>query len=121
MYAAVSDRKPAYGDNALRTPRDTEYAAFSRVTSMLRQSLRCQDRTLEIKAVSSNNKLWTILATDLAHEDNALLPETRASLLSLALFSIRHGHAVLAEKATADALVDINMSIMKGLRGEVQP
>jgi flagellar protein FlaF len=38
-------------------------------------------------------------------------------LLSLAGFSIRHGQAVMAGNATTEPLVDINLSVMRGLRG----
>lgn len=120
MYAATSQKSFGYGTGGIRTHRDTEYDAFSRVTSMLRQSLSSQDRTMQISAASKNNELWTILADDLSHENNALPDNTRANLISLAIFSIRHGHAVIAGKATVNALIDINMSIMKGLRGEVK-
>lgn len=103
----------------VRSSRDSEYAVFSRVTRMLRQSIVSGDARARIEAVDKNNQLWTILAADLASEGNALPDELRANLLSLADFSLRHGHAVLARKATVDALIDVNMSIMKGLRGKV--
>lgn len=109
----------AYGSPALRSARDTEYDIFSRVTRMLRQA-PCECRTTEtIAAVSKNNELWTLLAADLSHTENALPDETKAGLLSLAAFSLRHGHMALAGKATTEILVEINLSVMRGLRGEV--
>lgn len=108
----------AYGSPALRGARDTEYDIFSRVTRMLRQA-PCACKTVEtIAAVSKNNELWTLLATDLSHPDNALPDEPKAGLLSLAAFSVRHGNAVLAGKATTEILIEINLSVMRGLRGE---
>lgn len=70
-------------------------------------------------AVHRNNELWTLLATDLADPGNALPEATKAGLLSLAAFSLRHGHAVLAGEGATDVLIDINMAILKGLRGVV--
>ena len=103
----------------MRSTRDAEYGVFSRVTGMLRQAER-QGRSADtIGAVHKNNELWTILAADLADPGNALPDEVKAGLLSLAGFSIRHGHAVMAGNATTDALIDVNLSVMKGLRGEV--
>lgn len=57
-----------------------------------------------------------MLASDLAHPDNALPDDVKAGLLSLAFFSLRHGQKVMAGKATMKVLIDINMSVMRGLR-----
>ncbi|XQZ33775.1 flagellar biosynthesis regulator FlaF [Paracoccus yeei] len=106
----------AYGNQALRSPRDTEYDALSRVTRMIRQAdSNCQTPEA-ISAVARNNELWILLASDLAHPDNALPDDVRAGLLLLAFFSLRHGQKALAGEATTNALIDINMSVMKGLR-----
>jgi flagellar protein FlaF len=108
----------AYGSPALRGARDTEYDIFSRVTRMLRQAPAECKTVATIAAVSKNNELWTLLASDLGHPDNALPDEVKAGLLSLAAFSIRHGAAVLAGMATTEPLIDINLCVMRGLRGE---
>ncbi|MBU3029202.1 flagellar biosynthesis regulator FlaF [Paracoccus marinaquae] len=107
-----------YGTNAVRSARDAEYDVISRVTRQLRQSDRAGRSPEAIAAIHLNNELWTLLATDLADAGNALPDEVKAGLLSLAGFSLRHGHAVLAGGATTDALIDINISVLKGLRGE---
>lgn len=109
----------AYGSPALRGARDMEYDIFSRVTRMLRQAPRECIAQETIAAVSKNNELWTILATDLADQNNAIEDQVKAGLLSLAFFSLRHGQLVLAGKANTDSLIEINMSVMKGLRGGV--
>ena len=41
----------------------------------------------------------------------------KAQLLSLALFSVRHGFRVAAGDADLSALIEVNTSIMAGLRG----
>ena len=64
--------------------------------------------------------LWTLLGTSVASEDNELPKELRAQLLSLAEFSISHTGKVLNGSASADVLVEINTSMMKGLRGQGQ-
>ncbi|MFV0384687.1 flagellar biosynthesis regulator FlaF [Paracoccus sp. (in: a-proteobacteria)] len=113
-----SDYGYSYGARALRSDRDTEYDVFSRVTRMMRQAGPMGGAD-EILAVHKNTELWTILAADLAETGNALPDEVKAGLLSLANFSIRHGRAVMSGKATIQPLIDINLSVMKGLRGEV--
>ena len=119
MNAVTPLSQNGYGAQAVRTARDTEYDIFSRVTRMLRQSAASPNTAANIEAVHKNNQLWTLLAGDLAAPGNALPDEVKAGLLSLAAFAVRHGAAVLAGAATVDALIDINLSVMKGLRGEV--
>ena len=87
----------------------------------MQQAIDSQDRQMMISAAFSNNQLWTVLAADLAHPDNALPEQVKAGLLSLAIFSIKHGQKVLSENVPATTLVEINLKIMKGLRGETQP
>lgn len=108
-----------YGSNAVRTDKDNEYAVFARVTHMLHRAGALGEGPEYMQAVAKNNELWTLLAADLAHPGNALPDDLKARLLSLAIFSIRHGHAVMKGAATVDALIDVNMSMMKGLRTEV--
>lgn len=108
-----------YGSHAIRTDRDNEYTVFSRVTRMLREAGPDCKTPEAIMAVHKNNELWTLLAADLSHPDNALPDEIKAGLLSLAGFSVRHGRALLGGAGSIQPLIDINMSIMKGLRGEV--
>lgn len=105
-----------FGSEQVRTARDIEYDAFSRVTRQLQRALSGQDSLAA--AAGANAQLWTVLAGDLAEEDNTLPPELRAGLLSLAIFSLRHGRAVMAQGASPQPLIDINLHVMKGLRGE---
>ncbi|MFN3525522.1 MAG: flagellar biosynthesis regulator FlaF [Paracoccus sp. (in: a-proteobacteria)] len=119
MNAVTPLSQHGYNSGAMRSARDVEYDAFSRVTRMLRQSDRRCTTSQTVQAVHLNNQLWTLLATDLADPGNALPQETRAGLISLAGFCIRHGHAALNGEASTDALIDINLNMMKGLRGEV--
>lgn len=106
-----------FGAAPARTPRDVEYSAFSHATRKLRAAQRGDSPAAA--GVHDNTILWSALASDLAEPDNALPEGLRAALLSLALFSIRHGREVAAGRASVDALIDINLSIMKALRGEV--
>lgn len=102
-----------YGSQGIRTERDVEYEAFSQVTRLLRGAD-------PIMAIHRNNELWTILAMDLAQPGNRLPAETRAGLISLAGFALRHGQAVLNGRGRIEPLIEVNVSIMKGLRGAVQ-
>lgn len=107
-----------YASNAVRTDKDNEYGAFARVTQMLRHAHDGGQMRDRIAAAHKNNDLWTALAADLTHPGNSLPDPLKAGLLSLAMFSIRHGHAVMRGAATTEALIDVNLAIMKGLRHE---
>ena len=107
-----------YRSNDLRTSREAEYDIFSRVTRMLRQAARKADNNETIQAVHKNTELWSLLAYDLVEPGNALPDQVKAGMISLAGFVVRHGHAVLAGNATTEPLIDINLNIMRGLRGE---
>lgn len=118
MNALMTAFEPAYGNPALRGARDVEYDAFSKVTRMLSKASQSCEGMETVKAVSGNNELWTLLVDDLSHPQNELDETTKAGLLSLAIFSLRHGKNVLAGAGGTNVLIEINMSVMKGLRGE---
>ena len=120
MNAVTPLAEHGYKNPGMRTTRDAEYEVFARVTRMLRQAPERADNRDTIAAVSKNTELWTLLAFDLAEPGNALPEDTKAGLLSLAGFQIRHGRAVLAGDAATAPLIDINMNVMRGLRGEVR-
>lgn len=108
-----------YGSAGLRTERDSEYDAFSYVTRLLREVRNSRLGPDTVQAIHKNSELWSILATDLAEPGNTLPDETKAGLISLAGFAIRQGYSVLNHGGTVDSLIDVNVAIMKGLRGEV--
>ena len=118
--APFRNPRAQFGSDYVRTDRDNEYMVVSRVTRLLQNAVDSGDRLAEIRATHANNELWIALAADLASSGNALPDQLKASLISLAMFSIRHGRKVLNENASVGPLLEINMRIMKGLRGEVQ-
>lgn len=67
-------------------------------------------------ALVDNAKLWKILLLDLVKPENTLPIELKSSLISLAEFTQKHTLQVLASKASHDVLIDINQSIITGLR-----
>lgn len=102
-----------------QTPRSTEYELFSRITYRLRNAsaLGASAFASLASALHDNRSLWTTLAIDVADEDNQLPPATRARIFYLAEFTTHHTRKVLAGTATAEALIDINTTIMRGLKG----
>lgn len=116
-----SQARTAYASasTTIRTGRDAEYAIFARVTHALRTA-DPKNYPQTARAANDNLRLWGALAEDLMSDGNTLPDQLRASLISLAEFVRKHTMAVLASRATVDALVDINTNIMKGLRGNTE-
>lgn len=117
--------KTAYAapNQPTRTPRDTEYEAFARVTRRLKQASHpdAHDFPRLAKAVHDNRQLWNVLAADVALPENPLPGDLRARLRYLATFTRQHSQKVLQRKASVDILIEINTSIMRGLRCEGKP
>jgi Flagellar biosynthesis regulator FlaF len=117
--------KTAYADpnQPTRTPRDTEYEAFARVTRRLKQASNpdAHDFPGLVSAVHDNRQLWNVLAADIALPENPLPGELRARLSYLAAFTRLHSQKILESKASVDILIEINTSIMRGLRYQGKP
>jgi flagellar protein FlaF len=106
----------------IRTERASEYAVFARVThrlSAVNEADKAAFPALAV-AVTDNQRLWGALAEDLLDDGNALPVPLRAQLIGLSEFVRKHTLRVLAGKASIAPLVDINTSIMRGLRGEAE-
>jgi len=117
---AIRQAKTAYGPgaNSIKTPRGAEYETLARVTMHLKNA---QDRGPEgfaelVAALHDNRRLWTILASDVADHNNPLPPQLRARIVYLAEFTQLHSQAVLNRTANADPLIEINSTVMSGLR-----
>lgn len=119
---AIDMARTAYAASAtpVRTPRRTEYEAFARVTHRLTSAYKLgrKGRAALIRALHENRQLWTLLAADIAGEENDLPDALRAQIFSLAHFTNRHTSDVLAKRADARVLIEVNAAIMRGLRGE---
>ena len=121
--SVAAHAQSTYGLNTrtLKTPRDIEYEIIARITGRIQAQLPHQKgRTSAelISALNDNRQLWTAFAADLAGSGNAFPQDLRSRLFYLAEFTIRHTSQVLSGTALADPLVDINTSVMRGLRGQ---
>ncbi len=113
--------RPAYGSQAraIRTARGAEYEAFAMATRQLSAATGPGkgDFAALANALFANQRLWTVIASDVSEPANGLPAELRARLFSLAEFTRQHSSKVLREEADARVLIDINMAVMRGLRG----
>jgi flagellar protein FlaF len=104
---------------AYRSARDTEYQLLARVTARLHHAMQDGDAHFAslAAALNQNRQIWVTFAIDLAGPGNALPDGLRTQLLGLAQFVIDETDSVLGGQAKPDALIDINLSIMRGLKG----
>ena len=119
---ATTMAKTAYSapGQPTRTARGTEYELFARITHRLKAAATLGEAGFSslARALHDNRRLWTTLAADVADPGNQLPAPLRARLFYLAEFTTQHTRKVLAGDADAAVLVDINTSIMRGLRQE---
>ncbi len=113
--------KAAYAGRAAptRTERSIEYDAFARVTRLLKSALSPEAPFSALaQALHDNRTLWIALASDVADPANLLLPALRARIFYLAEFTLAQSSKVLAGHGGVQALVDVNIAVMRGLRPE---
>lgn len=104
-----------------RTSKNIEYDALARITHRIRSASLKGPLAFPAlaEALSDNQKIWDIFATEVADKANPLPQELKARLFYLAEFTRHHTTRVLNRTETADALVEVNTSVLRGLRGEV--
>jgi len=121
---ALQMAKTAYATNKapIRTPRGIEYEAFARVTHRLKSAAaRGKTGFPDLaQALHLNRQLWSMLAADVAEQDNGLPTELRARIFYLAEFTADHSRKVLRGHEAIDALVEVNTAVMRGLRQRVE-
>lgn len=104
----------------IRTPRMAEYEIIARITQRLvaANQRRDGDRIGFLEALFQNEKMWSTLAADVAEPGNGLPDLLRARLFYLYRFTAAHSRKVRQNCAGAEVLIEINKSVLKGLRGD---
>ncbi len=71
-------------------------------------------------ALSYNQRVWTFFQAEISLEGNPLPDEIKRNILSLSFFVDRRTFETLAYPAAEklDALININLNVAAGLRGE---
>ena len=103
--------------NITRSDRSVEHAAFSKITGQIASAAANGKAGFHelVTALHENQKLWTLIAAEVALPENELPQDLRAQIFYLAEFTSVHTSKVLRQDATADALIDVNTAIMRGL------
>ncbi len=115
--ARAAYRANTAGIHALGSARSAEYEVFSRVTARLTAAARDKNQPFAklAEALHENRKLWTLLATDVAHPDNKLPNDLKQRIFSLAYYVAHHSGQVLSGAGSTDPLIELNLTIMRGL------
>jgi flagellar protein FlaF len=111
-------------EKATLSQRDLEASVLSKAATRL-QTIKDnwsgdQNGELLEDALNYNQKIWSFFQAELTMEDNPLPDEIKRNLLALSLFVDRRTFDVLAYPAPEklDALINININVSAGLRGE---
>jgi flagellar protein FlaF len=115
----LARRAYARPDTELRDLRGVEYDLLADCTKALNAATSAEGWAYPAlaAAVERNLRLWSIFAADVARPDNTLSQELRARLFYLYEFTVQHSRAILDGTGSVGVLVDINMAVMRGLRG----
>ncbi len=119
MYSAQAVRDGYFAAGSPgRDARSTEYQAFARVTRSLHLIDESDPTNFAAlaSALHENQRLWNIIASDVAFDSNPLPESLRARLFYLGEFTRIHAARVIAGNGSAAVLIDINTAIMRGLR-----
>lgn len=99
------------------TSRETEYRLFGQVTGALIDAHKAQATGgMLADAIDWNRRLWRALAADCSDDGNQLSHEIRAKIISLSLFINKYSRQVMRNGASVEPLIEINRSVMQGLR-----
>lgn len=108
----------AYNDTSVptKTDRSLEYDTVARVTASMKAATTGTNNFERIvRATNDNRRLWNFIAASVADNENMLPKQLRAQLFFLAEFVSLHTKKVLKKEAEILPLIDINISIMRGL------
>lgn len=113
---ALAQSAYAQSKKSVGSPRAIEYQVFARVTRNLKLAAEQNSFPRLAEALHANVELWTIIGADVAHDGNTLPRDLRVNLFKLCEFTRRHSAKVLRGEEKVDALIDVNVAVMKGLR-----
>ena len=117
----ISAARQGYGSASAptRSYKSIEYDVLAQITRRLKAAADKGPSGFAAlaSALHDNKRLWNVFALDVADPNNKLPDSLRARLFYLAEFTHQHTTAVLRRRAEVTPLIDINLAILRGLRG----
>ena len=113
---AVRDELERTGDELNGFTVVIEYLGAGDAVDVFRRLRQAASRFLEDRSIWIGPAAADSLAADVAGAENGLPQTLRAQLFYLAEFTMQHSAKVLAGRADAEVLVEINTAMMRGLR-----
>lgn len=112
LYAEIQD--DAAGD-----ARSREREAIDRSISLLEKARVAGAQSRDaLDALHYLDRLWSLLLEDLAHAENQLPKQLRASLISIGIWILREVEAIRAARSqNFEGLIDVSQMIRNGLAG----
>ncbi|GLQ05588.1 flagellar biosynthesis regulator FlaF [Sneathiella chinensis] len=107
---------------ATENPSLTEFRLFAEITRELELANKdTKNHKILINALFRNSQLWLTLRTDLMSAENKLDLETKAGLISLAIWVDRFTTPAMKGGIDLDPLIAVNRQIMHGLSEAAKP
>ena len=101
------------------TPRSAEFRLLSQITGeMMDADTAGMKGAMLAPALHRNREMWSVFATDCGATGNGLPPELRAQIISLGLWVERFTSDVITGREKVEPLIELNRTIMEGLRGQ---
>jgi flagellar protein FlaF len=99
-----------------------EYRLFAQVTRALMEASTLDRIEIgrRMDALDWNRRVWSTLAAECGRPENALPPQLRASIISLAIWVGKHTSLVMKGQEDFEPLIEVNRMIMQGLAGGQQ-
>ncbi len=115
--SAMQLAQHAYHSSAAptKTGRSGEYDTLARVTSRLRIASEQGNFNQLAAAIDTNRRMWATIAASVSDAQNSLPEDLKATLFYLSEFTIVQSRKVLKDGLDASALIDVNLSVMRGL------
>jgi len=123
MYSKELDAYRTSQKKEEMTGREIEAAALTRCAHLLADCQRhwsAPDRNTALdEALQANQKVWTILQSELVRDDNPLPIEIRRNILTLSVFIDNRIIQIMADPhpEKLQIIIDINLNLAAGLRG----
>ncbi|WP_296939906.1 flagellar biosynthesis regulator FlaF [uncultured Marivita sp.] len=107
----------SYRTTPIKSIKDTEIEIVLRTTRRLKEhaETRQADYAGFVAALSSNQKLWTMFAVDVANANNGLTTDLRAQIFYLFEFVQTYSRRVLIEDVSIAPLIETNLAMLRGL------